>query len=50
MAASLTVSQLASSLNSAADAPPLTPRRGVLTLFGYGIVVRTGVKPMTDGR
>ena len=36
MAASSTVPRLWSSLNT----PPLTPRRGVLTLSGYGISVR----------
>jgi CRISPR/Cas system-associated endonuclease Cas1 len=41
MAAAVTVSQLSSALNSSSDAPrSLTPSRGVVTLFGYGIVVR----------
>ena len=38
MAASATVSRLSSALN--APVQPLTPRRGVLTLSGYGIYVR----------
>src|SRR5688572_32892199 len=41
MAASLTVSQLASALNSSANAPqPIRPIRGVVTLTGYGISIR----------
>ena len=41
MAASLTVPQLSSTLNSSTvSARPLTPSRGVVTLFGYGISVR----------
>ena len=41
MAASLTVSQLASALNSSANAPQLIrPIRGVVTLTGYGISIR----------
>ena len=40
MAASFTVPQLSSDLNSP-DAPrPLTPTRGIVTLFGYGICIR----------
>ena len=39
MAASLTVPQLSPDNNSETHAP-LVPRRGVLTLFGYGISVR----------
>jgi CRISPR-associated endonuclease Cas1 len=40
MAATQTVPQLPQSHNSTtATAPPLTPRHGVLTLFGYGIKV-----------
>src|SRR5216684_823376 len=40
MAAAPTVSQLSSSLNSSQPDELLTPRRGVVTLFGYGITVR----------
>src|SRR5216684_2278964 len=40
MAAALTVPQVPSSLNSIDKPPSLTPRHGVLTLFGYGISVR----------
>ena len=41
MAASLTVPQLPSSLNSSTDVlRRLTPSRGIVTLFGYGITVR----------
>ena len=39
MAAALTVPQLPSALNSPL-AETLTPREGVVTLFGYGIIVR----------
>lgn len=41
MAASVTVPQVSSSLNSWTDLPrSLTPSRGIVTLFGYGIAVR----------
>ena len=41
MAASLTVSQLSPPLNSPLDIPRrLTPSRGIVTLYGYGISVR----------
>jgi CRISPR-associated protein Cas1 len=40
MAAALTVPQLSSSLNSSPPDEWLTPRHGVMTLYGYGIAVR----------
>lgn len=41
MAASVTVPQISSSLNSSTDLPrALTPSRGIVTLFGYGVSVR----------
>jgi CRISPR-associated protein Cas1 len=40
MAASLTVSQLPSTLNPLDVPRALAPRRGILTLFGYGISIR----------
>ena len=40
MAASFTVPQLPSGLNSSTTSRPLSPTRGVVTLFGYGIGVR----------
>jgi hypothetical protein len=41
MAAAVTVSQLSRGLNSSDDSvQSLAPSRGVLTLFGHGIVVK----------
>ena len=40
MAAALTVPQLSSPLNSSEPSERLTPRHGVVTLYGYGISVR----------
>src|SRR5262245_13661979 len=51
MAASLTVSQVPSALNPLDNLRPLTPSRGIVTLFGYGIrvAVERGHLVIEDG-
>src|SRR5215475_8435586 len=51
MAASLTVPQLPSDLNPLDNVRPLTPTRGIVTLFGYGIrvLVERGHLVIEDG-